>query len=109
MRYCNNQSYFWAAFLLFAVSISLNCNRTKLIDEEKFVRIYTDLLIFKDTASANALKNEELLRAVLTQHNVTFEEYKLTVEYYNQDAERWEKFFTKALAYLDSKQKSASK
>lgn len=109
MRYFNNQSYFLAAFLLFAAFISLNCNRTNLIDEEKFVRIYIDLMIYKDTASVSGLNNEELLRAVLTQHKVTFEEYKSTVEYYSQAAERWEKFFTKALAYLESKQKSASK
>jgi len=96
----------FAAVILF---VSLSCNQTKLIDEEKFVLIYTDLLIYKDTASVDNLNNEAVLKSVLKNHNVSFEEYKSTVEYYNQDAERWEKFFTKAMAYLESKQKSASK
>ncbi len=101
--------FFSAVIFLLFVFISLNCNQTKLIDEEKFVRIYTDILIYKDTASVDNLNNEAVLKSVLKNHNVSFEEYKLTVEYYNQDAERWEKFFAKALAYLESKQKSALK
>ncbi len=101
---------FFYILLLFGAVIpaSLNftgCGNKKILDEDKFVRIYTELIIAKDTSAAVSSKGNGLLRKVLSRYSVSEKQYKETVDYYNRDPEKWRKFFQKAITYADSLKK----
>lgn len=102
-------SSFLITFLTLIFFLSIDCNQNKIIDEEKFVKIYADIIIANDTISGASHSADTVLQRVLLKHNVTLEQYEATVQYYNQDSERWEKFFSKAIAYLEQKKKNAAK
>ena len=97
---------FILAFLLFLLP---GCNQNKIIQEEKFIEIYTDIIIAKDTVSETAQAKDAVIKGVLTKYNITLDDYKTTVEYYNRDSERWEKFFAQAITYLEKKRQKSAK
>lgn len=78
----------------------------KVIDEDRFVKIYCDLVLANETISGSALPPDTVLQRTLSKYAASLEEYKQTLEYYNEDSERWEKFFAKAVTYLEEKKKS---
>ena len=84
---------------------SSGCDQSEVIEEEKFIRVYTDVIIAIDTTSLTAESTNSLLIRILKKHNTTLDNYKSTLEFYNQDSERWEKFFAKAIARLEEKRK----
>ncbi|NWF89247.1 MAG: DUF4296 domain-containing protein [Ignavibacteriaceae bacterium] len=92
--------------LFFAVVILFLTGCDQKIDEEKFVAVYSDLLIAKDTISYSGYSEDDLLKQILKKHDVKFAEYEATISYYNEDSERWEGFFDKAAAYLEEQRKS---
>ena len=57
------------------------------------------MLIMQDTMS---FKSSEIKEKVLAQYNIDSSDYKKTIDYYNNEPERWKDFFTKAEAYIDS-------
>lgn len=90
------------------IPASLNltgCGNKKIINEDKFVKIYTELIIAKDTSSSVPSGKNVLLKKVLSRFNVSEEQYKETIDYYNRDPEKWRKFFRKAISYADSLKK----
>ena len=89
--------------------LSFGCDRNKIIEEEKFIKIYTDIIIASDTTSGASQLKDAVISKVLSRHNVTLDEYKSTIQYYNQDSEKWEKFFAKAIANLEEKRKNSVK
>ena len=40
--------------------------------------------------------------SILKRYNVSLDKYQATVQYYNQEPERWQKFFDKVIAEVDS-------
>ena len=100
-------------FLIFILTILLFllpvCNQNNIIEEEKFIEIYTDIIIAKDTTSVTTQSKDAVIKSVLAKHNVTLDTYKTTVEYYNQDSERWEKFFAQTITYLEKKRQDSVK
>ena len=96
-------------FLAFIIFLSFGCNQNKIIEEEKFIKIYTDLIIAKDTTSGTSQSKDAVIKDVLAKYNEKLDDYKTTVQYYNQDSERWEKFFAKAIANLEEKRKDSAK
>ncbi len=91
------------AFVFF---VSSGCGESKIIEEEKFIQIYTDILVAENTVSGSAFSNETILKRTLKKYNVTLEEYKATIQYYNQDSDRWQIFFAKAIANLEAQKKN---
>ncbi len=80
------------------------------IDEDKFVKIYSDLVIAQDTSRANQKNITEIKNRVLKRYSVNEKEYNATVEYYNEDPKKWSDFFDKVLAHLEIlKSKSTAK
>ena len=69
--------------------------------EEKFIKVYVDLMIVQDTTRVNSLPLDSLKDIVFTKHNITSELYDKTVAKYNSSPENWEEFFDKAIAYLE--------
>ncbi len=100
---------FLTIFLASISYISSGCSESKIIEEEKFIKIYTDILIAENTVSGTAFSNETILKRTLKKYNVTLDEYKATIQYYNQDSERWQKFFAKAIANLEAQKMSLAK
>jgi hypothetical protein len=102
-------SYFIITFFISILPLLFGCDQNKIIEEEKFVKIYTDIIIAEDTTSASSKSKDDIIKAVLSRHNETIDDYKTTIQYYNQNSERWEKFFTKAIAYLEAKRRKVVK
>jgi hypothetical protein len=71
------------------------------------VLIYTDLLIAQDTTFVNETNLDSLISSVLKRYDVSEDEYEKTIEYYNEDIKRWEGFFDKVTARLESLSKSS--
>jgi hypothetical protein len=71
------------------------------------VLIYTDLLIAQDTTFVNETNLDSLISSVLKRYDVFEDEYEKTIEYYNEDIKRWEGFFDKVTAHLESLSKSS--
>lgn len=102
-------SYFMIFFLAVVIYMSSGCDTNKIIEEEKFIEIYTDIIIAKDTVSETTISKDAVIKGVLDKYNVALDDYKTTVEYYNEDSERWETFFAQAITYLEKKRKDSSK
>jgi hypothetical protein len=86
------------------------CEENKVIDEEKFINIYTDIIIARDTTSLSSNQESEnvIINAVLKKWGATPEDYQETIKYYNQESSRWEDFFSKAIKHLEEKRKPVS-
>ena len=70
------------------------------INEDKFVLIYTDLLIAQDSLGPN-FKQELVKTEVFKKYNISDKEYDATLDYYNTNPKKWDQFFNKAIAHLD--------
>jgi hypothetical protein len=86
--------------LLLIVLILTGCSNR--LNEDKFILVYTDLIIAQDTLGAK-FKLDEVKKDVFKKHNVTDREYENTLKYYNSEPKKWEAFFNKSIAYLESK------
>ncbi|HSP88987.1 MAG TPA: DUF4296 domain-containing protein [Ignavibacteriaceae bacterium] len=93
--------FFYLIFstLLFSILIN-NCSDNKIIEQDKFVLIYSDMLIAQDTVSIDEKGADSLKLSIFKKHNVTKNDYEKTIEYYNEDLERWEEFFDKVTAHI---------
>ena len=94
-------------FLLCTVSFINGCSGDNIISEDKFVKIYSDLIIAQDTVSSRMKNNQELRKEILSRYNVTEAQYKATVDFYNKNPNQWEEFFTKVTAYINELKKNS--
>ena len=88
--------------LLFLISISIlsiSCSKPSIIEEKKFVKIYAEMIFMQDTASysQSVIKDK-----VLKKFNVKEFEYDEPINYYNDDPERWQKFFDEVIVYIEN-------
>jgi hypothetical protein len=105
----NNQNAFiFSPILLLVLTLITGCNQNKIIDEDKFIVIYSDLIIAKDTTSSQLQSSDAILKKILARNKIELADYKATVDYYNQDSQRWESFFSKTIAYLEKKRKESA-
>ena len=87
-------------FLLF--TLPFGCSNDKVIDENKFVKIYADLVIAQDTLNGNKTVFDSVKQVVFKKYDVSQERYDSTINYYNRDVKRWENFFNKASAHIET-------
>ncbi len=93
-------------FYIFFVLILLYACGSKIpIPEDVFVKVYADMTIMQDTSSLSQIKIRD---AVLKKFNYTQKDFDKTISYFNEDSERWSKFFDKVVNYLED-QKSKFK
>ena len=78
------------------------CSNDKVIDENKFVKVYADLVIAQDTLIPNKEVFDSVKTKIFKKYGVTFKQYNYTISYYNKDVKRWESFFSQAIAYIDT-------
>jgi len=80
--------------IIFLLSVFIfGCSKDDILPEDKFIKIYIDILVAQDTLTENSISNDSLKTLILQKYNVTDSIYTKTVEYYNSNPDKWEKFF----------------
>ena len=97
--------YFFQLAVLFFLS---GCSQNNKIDEDKFIKIYTDIAVAQDTLKAATYNFDSLKTVVFKRFGITSKDYNSTIDYYNQDPQRWEKFFDKVTAYVEKLRKQST-
>lgn len=97
------------SLLLIIFIFILSCSNEPAIPEDKFLKVYVDLLILQDTTSVQSLSLDSMKTIVFSRHNITSDQYEETINYYNTYPEKWEAFFDKAIAYAEELKKKAEK
>ena len=87
--------------------IFFSCDDNKVIEEEKFIKVYVDLLIVQDTTSSYQLPIDSISAIVFKKHGITAENYQHTIDHYNSSPEKWEDFFSKATEYVEQLKQEA--
>jgi hypothetical protein len=75
-----------------------SCKKSPVIDENKFIKIYAEMIFMQDTSS---LTQSEIKDSVLKKYKVKKNEYDQTIKFYNDDPERWQKFFDSTIVYIE--------
>jgi len=92
--------------LLFASFILLSgCSKEKIIKEDTFVLVYTDLVIAQDSLSADSTGFEKEKLNIFSKYKVNKELYLHTLEFYKKNPEKWKVLFDKIISYLRQKEK----
>ena len=99
IRFANNVYIIASIAILF--SLIQGCSKTKVLDEDKFMNIYVDLVVAQDTSNAPIAKFDSVRAIVFKREGIKKEEYDATINYYNSKPERWQKFFMKTTQYVD--------
>ncbi len=90
--------------LLFLLTIFfVSCTDDKIIDEEKFVDIYSEVLLAQSASSSDPETTSKILEKVCKDFNVTLEQYNYTIDFYKLNVELWEIFFEKVVKKLEEK------
>ena len=100
---------FWLILLVtvtigFAAVIFFVTN-VKTIEQETFVKFYTDYLIAQDTLGNDVASSKKIREKLYKKYSVTEEEYLSTLYIYNSDQKKWAEFFGKVMENLEVKQK----
>lgn len=83
--------------LLLLLLLFVGCSHR--INEDKFILVYSDLVIAQDTLRGN---QEEIKNVVFKKYNISEKDYSETLEYYNRDPKKWEAFFNKTISHLEN-------
>jgi hypothetical protein len=87
-----------ALFCIVLFSGLQSCKKSSVIDEKKFIKIYADMIFMQDTSS---LSQSIIKDKVLQRYNVKEIQYDETIKFYNDDPERWQKFFDSTVVYIE--------
>ena len=85
----------------FIALLNLACEDKAPIPEEKFIKVYVDLLIVQDTTRTDSISVDSIKSIVFSKYNITSKAYDSTIEDYNSEPEKWEQFFEKAITYAE--------
>ncbi len=88
-------------FLLTAIVILPGCSKSRVISEDKFMKVYVDLVVAQDTSNAPIAKFDSVKAIVFKRNDITKEEYDATIDYYNKDPQKWQDFFRKTTMYVN--------
>lgn len=87
--------------ILVVIVFIFGCSKNNILPEEKFRKIYIDILVTQDTISDNTISNDSLKTLVLQKYNVHDSIYTKTIEYYNSNPDMWEKFFEDVIKQVE--------
>ena len=65
--------------------IIFSCSKDDILPEDKFIKIYIDILVAQDTLTDNSISNDSLKTLILKKHNVIDSVFTKTIKYYNYD------------------------
>lgn len=96
--------------LVIAATFLTGCEEKKIIQEEKFIDVYSDLIIAQDTSTvSNNFQRDSIQQIIFKRYSVSKDEYSSTVEYYSEEPARWEKFFNTVIDSLEARKQRAAK
>jgi len=88
--------------IIFLITIFIfSCSKDYILPEDKFVKIYIDILVAQDTLTDNSISNDSLKTIILQKYDVADSVFTKTIEYYNYDPAKWEKFFEEAIKQVE--------
>jgi hypothetical protein len=82
-------------------AVIFSCSKDDILPEDKFIKIYIDILVAQDTLSDSSISNDSLKTLILEKYNVTDSVFTKTIEYYNYNPDKWEKFFEDAIRRVE--------
>jgi len=91
----------WIILALVFLTISTglqSCKEQPTIEEKKLIKIYADMVFMQDTSS---LSQQIIKEKVLKKFSVSEKDYSNTIKSYNDDPERWQKFFDSVIVYIE--------
>jgi len=87
--------------LIFALALfNLSCDDKPPIPEQKFMKVYVNLLIAQDT-TATPYNSDSLKSVILASNNISELQYNSMIKYYNDRPEKWNPFFDSATVYVE--------
>jgi hypothetical protein len=88
--------------IIFLLTVFIfGCSKDDILPDDKFINIYIDILVAKDTLTDNSISTDSLKIVILQKYNVTDSIYTKTIEYYNNNPDKWEKFFEDAIKQVE--------
>jgi flagellar motor component MotA len=102
LKYFRSGGLFIIPLIILSSLLLNSCSQKKNIDEDKFIKVYCDLLIAQDTTHA---MNDKMKQEIFKKYSITKEEYNSIIQLYNNDPKKWDKFFDKAITYLQELRK----
>ncbi|MFA4923220.1 MAG: DUF4296 domain-containing protein [Ignavibacteriaceae bacterium] len=99
---------FWlilsSAFILGFVAIIFYVTNVKTIEQETFVKFYSEYLIAQDSLGNDAVSSKKIRERLYKKYAITDEEYLSTINEYNSDQKKWAEFFGKVMKHLEEQQ-----
>lgn len=90
-------------FSFVVILIFASCSSEQIIEDEKFVEIYSEVLLAQTLEGGDPETTSKILEKICKQHNITVEQYESTVNFYKADYKGWELFFEKVVKILEKK------
>ena len=81
--------------------IIFSCSKDDILPEDKFIKIYIDILVAQDTLTDNSISNDSLKILILQKYNVSDSVFTKTIEYYNYNPDKWKIFFNEAIKQVE--------
>lgn len=91
-------------FVLFSLLFFAGCGAKKL-DEDKFVKVYYDILILQESRGGEISAMEKIRQEVYQKHGISHEQYQNTLDWYSEDKARWEEFFAALTEYVKERER----
>jgi len=92
---------------LLIVFVSLCCTRSEdkptPVEEKTFINLYCDVISRIDLIPFDS--RSSVIDSLFTHYSVTEESFKATIDYYNQDPERWHDVLENIVAELENRVK----
>lgn len=89
---------------LFLSILFFVCKSTNRIEEDEFVKIYSNLLVIKEIYRGDNKSYINARDSLYKAFKVNQIQIDNTLEYYNNDPEKWKKFYSKVIEHLESNQ-----
>ena len=88
--------------IIFLLTVFIfSCSKDDILPEDKFIKIYIDILVAQDTLTDNSISNDSLKTLVLQKYDVADSIFTKTIEHYNYDPAKWENFFEEAIKQVE--------
>lgn len=94
--------------LFIFICIFFSCENKYIIDEEKFVEVYAKLSLIKELYPDNPTQFFKERGKIFNEYKIDEKKLDETINYYNEDPERWKSFYEKVIKYLEKLQKESS-
>lgn len=84
------------------------CSSEQIIDDEKFVEIYSEVLLAQTLEGGDPETTSKILEKICKRFNISIEQYESTVNFYKADYKGWDLFFEKVITILEKKKLAAT-